>query len=73
MAGVHGNTHERLRKSLVRLKVVFLLEGNESFLHPTGLLQPLNIPVQVWAKVYMEFISGISGSRGKTVLFMVID
>ena len=31
------------------------------------------IPTQVWTNISMDFIDGLPSSKGKTVLFMVVD
>lgn len=42
-------------------------------LHPTGLLQPLPVPSQVWADISMDFIKGLSSVHGKPVILTVVD
>lgn len=40
---------------------------------PTGLLQPLPIPSQVWEYVSMDFITGLLPSRGYTAIMVVVE
>jgi transposase InsO family protein len=38
-----------------------------------GLLQPLSIPSQRWEEVSMDFITGLSKSKGKSVIMVIVD
>ena len=42
-------------------------------LSPSGLLQPLAIPDQVWSEVSMDFIFGLPKSKGKDSIMVVVD
>jgi hypothetical protein len=42
-------------------------------LRPAGLLQPLEVPSQVWADVSMDFIEGLPKVGGKSVILTVVD
>lgn len=37
-------------------------------LHPAGLLQPLQVPSQVWADISLDFIEGLPRVHGKSVI-----
>jgi transposase InsO family protein len=42
-------------------------------LHPVGLLQPLDVPMIVWAHVSMDFMEGFPRVNGKTIILTIMD
>ena len=42
-------------------------------LRPVGMLQPLEVPTQVWADISMDFIEGLPKAGGKSVILTVVD
>jgi hypothetical protein len=37
-------------------------------LHPSGLLQPLDVPSQVWSDISLDFVEGLPKEHGKSVI-----
>jgi hypothetical protein len=42
-------------------------------LHPSGLLQPLDVPSQVWTDISMDFIGGLPKVHDKSMILTVVD
>jgi hypothetical protein len=42
-------------------------------LHPAGLLQPLEVPAQVWQDSSLDFVEGLPKVHGKSVILTVVD
>jgi hypothetical protein len=42
-------------------------------LRPAGMLQPLEVPTQVWADIAMDFIEGLPKVGGKSIILTVVD
>jgi hypothetical protein len=42
-------------------------------LHPAGLLQPLEVPSQVWFDIAMDFIKGLPRVHDKSIILTVVD
>ena len=40
---------------------------------PTGLLQSLPVPTQIWIDISMDFIKGLPSSNGYTAIMVVVD
>lgn len=82
-SGIHA-THQRLKsmfywkgqskdvRQFVRHCHVCQQVKTETVAYP-GLLQPLPIPLYVFADISLDFITGLPKSRGKEVIFVVVD
>lgn len=68
-------TWPSLSKDILSFVTIFLVfqQAKASTAAPTGLLQPLPIPAQVWEDVSMDFITGLPPSNGFTVIMVVVD
>jgi len=42
-------------------------------LHPAGLLQPLEVPSQVWSDISLDFVEGLPKVNGKSIILTVVD
>ena len=42
-------------------------------LHPAGLLQPLDVPTQVWSDISIDFVEGLPKVNGKSMILTVVD
>nr|GEV43713.1 reverse transcriptase domain-containing protein [Tanacetum cinerariifolium] len=49
------------------------LRNKYSNLAPARLLQPLNLPEQIWEELSMDFIDGLPKSEGYSVIMVVVD
>jgi hypothetical protein len=43
------------------------------YLHPSGLLQPLDVPRSIWSDIVMDFVEGFPKVGGKSVVLTVVD
>lgn len=65
--------HDRqLVREYVRAYVTCQCNKTET-LHATSLLQPLDVPSQVWADIALDFIEGLLRVHGKSVNLTVVD
>ena len=55
------------------IQVIFCQQEKSQNMSPTGLLQPLPIPVRIWEDVAMNFITGLPNSFGFIVIMVVVD
>ena len=42
-------------------------------LQPASLLQPLEVPSQIWADISMDFIEGLPKVGGKSIVLTMVD
>ncbi|XP_068645191.1 uncharacterized protein [Aristolochia californica] len=62
LSAYHDNTHERIQKTLHRIRADFYWQA----------MKP-SIATYVWADILMDFVEGLPLSSDKSVLFMVVD
>jgi len=62
----------KMTKEYVKICVV-CQQTKYSTQPPTGLLQPLPIPSQIWQDIAMDFITGLPMTHGCSVIMVVID
>jgi hypothetical protein len=71
-ASFHVPQMRKLVQEFVRSCLVCQRNKTEH-LHPSGLLQPLTIPTQVWTDISMDFVEGFPKVNGKSVVLTVVD
>jgi hypothetical protein len=83
----HTASHEGVQNTLRRLRRDFVVDHDRRVvreyvraqknkteaLQPAGLLQPLEVPSQVWADISMDFVDGLPKVHGKSVILTVVD
>lgn len=64
-----------MRKYVAKFIAAYLVcqQHKSETLSPDGLLQPLQLPSQVWSDLSMDFVVGLPKSVGKSVLLVVVD
>lgn len=64
-----------MRKDIMRFvkECVICQQAKVDHLLPTGLLQPLPIPQQIWEDLAIDFIVALPLSQGYSIIFVVID
>jgi transposase InsO family protein len=68
----HISNARRVVEDFVRSCVTCQRNKSEQ-LQPGGLLQPLEVPSQIWADILMDFIEALPRVHGKTVILTVVD
>jgi hypothetical protein len=64
--------HRALVKDWVRSCVICQKNKTEAP-QPAGLVQPLEVPTQIWTDIAMDFVAGLPKVHGKSVILTVVD
>lgn len=59
-------------RDLVRCCTTYQHNKTEA-LHPAGLLQPLEVPDQIWSDISLDLVEGLLKVNGKSVILTVVD
>jgi hypothetical protein len=73
---LHADFHVSSARTAVRefIRACLVCQRNKiEQLHPAGLLQPLEIPLTLWADIAVDFIEGLPKVNGKSVILTVVD
>lgn len=62
---------QRIKEFIKECEVCQLHKADS--LTPKGLLQPLSIPEKICEDISMDFVHGLPISRGKSMIFVVVD
>lgn len=65
--GMHSEIHKFVQECIVCQQAKNLTTP------PSGLLQSLPIPKQIWEEIAMDFICGLPNSKGFSVIMVVVD
>lgn len=62
----------RVVRDFVRACMICQRNKTET-LQPAGLLQPLDVPSQIWSDISLDFVEGLPKVNGKSVILTVVD